>query len=438
MSCNDLKPPTPPTLQNIPGNVNLPQGMNPDSVKNMASGGGLSGAMKNVSGMVSDGLKKLGAGFSPAAIGAKVDSLVGGISNTITSTVQGAVGGISNLKNRISSFSPSDQLSNLSGAPGAAMTQVRGKLDGVSEFSDLESKVAGGKCAKNYINQAGKVNSNMRKDAASAAAKISKKDRLRMARDPAVKAQKEKEVTDHVTEQTKKRALVEANTPEKETKTVQTSLQSDTLDVQSVKSTPPFMKYIDSYITKFQPGWDENVGTWPKFSEYITPLIDSYISSIGTSGKKPDTITTDKHIHIDDLEWRDESVNIDLYSYSVADHLAMWSKEMGRKDETDQTWEESDQFVTPKYFMMSFVTETLGIKEDIINGLPTVTTQTTIRLTHTVNVGEHPIYGNWSQSTITTPIVRGEAETPLEAYKDSVKYSIDHNTTQNKLITLIN
>lgn len=232
MPCEDLLPPSPPTLEQLPSNVKMPKGFDANKLKSMASGGGLSGAMNSVSGLVGSGLKQL----SPDAIAGKVDELVGGISDTISSTVNDAIGGIASLKNRIKSFDPSAQLSKLAGAPGAIMDEIKGQLNGFDEFSNLQGKLSSGNCAKEYVSEAGAVTNNMKQAAAAASNTISKKDRLRMAQDENFKMEKERQVTEQVTESVKQQATSTATAPDKANKDSQSVLQSDQLETQRINN----------------------------------------------------------------------------------------------------------------------------------------------------------------------------------------------------------
>lgn len=430
MSCKNLLPPSPPTLEELPSNIKLPNGFDANKLKGLASGGGLSGAMNSVGGMISSGLKQAGAALSPAALGAKLDSLVGGISNTISSTVNGAIGGISNLKNRLKSFDPSAQLSKLAGAPGAIMNEIQGKLTGFDEFSSLENSVSSGKCAQDYINQASKVTGGLKQSAAAASAGITRKDRLKMAKDTNFKLEKEKEITEQVTQSAKAQATAAATSPDKESKNTQSKLQSDELTVVSVAPKEKLIRYYDSYISPFKPGWSADDARERLYSvvidTHIKSVVDTYIANLGAGiSKLENEPVPGQQFHEDSIEWVDVRMDISKYTLNRDDLRQLWFKSMGQTDPEDFTWESSDEYSNPRHMMVGIQTETLNNAEDIITGMSKVTTVSYIALAQTLDPDTHPVFGNWTINSMSTKIMSSLGDTPLEAYKNSVKYSLD-------------
>lgn len=408
----------------------MPAGFDTGKLKSFASGGGLSGAMNSVGGMISSGLKQAGAALSPAALGAKLDNLVGGISNTITSTVNDAIGGIANLKNRIKSFDPSAQLSKLAGAPGAIMNEIQGQLTGFEEFSSLESSVSTGKCAEDYINQASKVTGDLKQSAAAASANITRKDRLKMAKDVNFKSEKEKQITEQVKQSAKAQATAAATAPDKENKNTQSRLQSDELTVVSVAPTEKLIRYYDSYISSFKPGWTADAARERLFTDvifkYIKPVVDTYISNLGNGiSRLENQPVADQQFHEDSIEWVDTWMDVSKYTLNSDDLRQLWYKSMGQSDPDDFTWETSDKYSSPRHWMVQLQTETLNNAEDIISGMKKVTTVSYLTLAQTLDTDTHPVFGNWTINSISTKIISSLGETPLEAYKDSVKYSLD-------------
>ena len=439
MSCKDLKPPTVPALDKLPKGAKLPTGVDLSKAKSMASGGGLSGAMNNVSGMVSSGIKNVAAGLSPAAIAGKVGELVGGIANTIGSTVQDAMGAIAGIKNKIQSFNPADQLAKLGGVPGKILGQIQGKLDGLAEFAGLEASVDASKCGKDYISQASKVTKDLKDDAADAASKISKKDKLRMQRDPEFKKQKEEEIKSQVAAAAERRAIEEANTPDPNSKSVQTQLYSEELNVVRIDVVVDPISYFDSYVTGFTSGWSAGDTTWDKQSSTLDAVIDGYVSSIGSGEPKSAEVKSGVHIHNDMIPWvAAETLNADRFTFNISDHKGLWAEAMGQSDELDTEWETAETYTNPVHYMMSFSTTTIENKWDPAGKKYRVVTDTNIRLSYTSPVGDGNIGSkNWSFYDIKAS---GEAKSAdaLEAYKNSVKYAIDKQRKDDKLKQLIN
>ena len=164
MGCNDLKPPSPPTLESLPKNVNLPAGVSLDKVKSMASGKGLSDAMNNVGGLIGDNLKKLGNALNPASIADRIGSAVESIAGGIADRVNAAVDGLSNLKDQLKAVDPSATLEGLPGSPDDIKSSIKGKIKGALDFGNIQGSLSLGKCEEQFTKQAGEVNKQLKND----------------------------------------------------------------------------------------------------------------------------------------------------------------------------------------------------------------------------------------------------------------------------------
>lgn len=255
MACKNLKAPTPPTMENLPDGINLPKGMSIDSLKQKASGTGLSDAMNNAGDMIGSGLKNLGAQLSPTALAAKVGEAINGAASTITGMVKGAIDGVTNLKDRITSFDPSmDKLK--SGVKG----KITGKIGGIGEFAGIQASISLDKCNNKYIKEAGQANKGLKDTAAAAVAGMSNKERAEALKDPTKMAALQSQTEKQVTDQAKNNAMATATTADKSERTAQDKLQSETLQTQDKVSKnaeyyiglwcqgPGFFDYFDSML----------------------------------------------------------------------------------------------------------------------------------------------------------------------------------------------
>lgn len=204
MSCNNLKAPQPPTLESLPSNVKMPQGLSLDSVKGMASGKGLSDAMNNAQGMISSNLNGLKDKFSPDAIASKIGDTITGIADGIASQVSGAINSITSIGARIKSFDPSS-------AAGGIKDKLQGQLSGAADFSGLATSLQSGKCAGSYVKQAGEFNKAVSDNAKNKVAGLPKKTQRRMVSDSQFRQSKTDEITEEVKTDTYNSAVDQAN-----------------------------------------------------------------------------------------------------------------------------------------------------------------------------------------------------------------------------------
>lgn len=227
MSCKDLKAPEPPTLENLPPGIKLPPGQSVDSLKNQASGGGLSSSMNGAQDMIGSGLKKLGASLSPTALASKVGEAIDGVANTITDTVKGAIDGVTSLKNKISSFDPSGF--KVPGV-GDVKGQVTSKIGGVGEFNNIQSSISSDKCGQKYAGEAAAANKGLKDSANNYMSKLSPKERAEAMKDPAKMAEIQAGAENQVKEDAKASAMNTATSLDKSERSAQDNLQSNKLD----------------------------------------------------------------------------------------------------------------------------------------------------------------------------------------------------------------
>ena len=225
MSCKNLKAPQPPTLESLPSNVKMPQGLSLDSVKGMASGKGLSDAMNNAQGMISSNLTGLKDKLSPDAIASKIGETISGIADGIASKVTGAISSITSIGARIKSFDPSS-------AAGGIKSKLQGQLSGSADFASLAASAKSGKCAGSYVSEAGEFNKNISDRAKGQLANQSGKDKRRMVSDKQFRDSKTDEITENVKNETYNDAVDQSNSSGKK-QSAQDDLTSHSVESQS-------------------------------------------------------------------------------------------------------------------------------------------------------------------------------------------------------------
>lgn len=269
MSCKKLKAPQPPTLESLPKNVKMPEGLSVDSIKNMASGKGLSDMMNNVGGMISSNLSNLGNHLSPAALAGKVSSVVDSIAGGIESRVNMAINSVTSIKGMIGgALSQADKIKD----------KLTGKIPGKSEFTELQSSISNTKCDGKYTSQAGSVVSDINSKINSQSSQISKKDKRKIAKDQDVKDAKASEIKNNVS--TKVTEDTAAQNKSKEERSEQDTLVETELVVTEVenKVVRPELMMIDTRTIGPYGGWgysEEGANTLDVIST-MQDKIDSY------------------------------------------------------------------------------------------------------------------------------------------------------------------
>ena len=314
MGCNDLKPPSPPTLESLPKNVNLPDGVSLDKLKSMASGKGLSDSMNNVGGLIGDNLKKLGNALNPASIAERVGSAVESIANGIADRVNAAVDGLSNLKDQLKAADPSATLEGLPGSPDQVRSSIKSKIKGTLDFGNIQGSLSLSKCGEQFTKQAGEVNKQLKNDVNEATKKIPGKDKIKMAKDDNFKQQKEQEIVNEVKQKTAENAQQQASKPDKESRTAQNKIQSPNLKTEKNKIKRKGQMYVDYMITGPAEGWElynpypDVDSTFRKVN--VESTIIRNIETYRPTRYYKCTLPVCMNSSITDLQWSDNSVSM--------------------------------------------------------------------------------------------------------------------------------
>ena len=283
MSCKKLKAPQPPTLESLPKNVKMPEGLSVDSIKSMASGKGLSDMMSNVGGMISSNLNSLSDHLSPTALAGKVSSVVDSIAGGIESRVNMAINSVTSIKGMIGgAFSQADKIKD----------RLTGKVPGRSEFAELQSSISNTKCDGKYTSQAGAVVSDINSNINSQSSRISKKDKRNINKNQSAKDAKAAEIQENVSVKTADKAATQNKS--KEDRSEQETLVETELTVTEVENNlvRPELMMIDTRKIGPRGGWgyDENGPELLDVISSIRDAIDSYKPGEG----RPDIVDIQK------------------------------------------------------------------------------------------------------------------------------------------------
>ena len=232
--CGDIKIPEVPKFDasKLPTGVNLPAGMSVDSLKAKAENPGFSDRLKNAGSAIGANIKNTVSQLNPAAIAERAGEAVTGMIGNIKDSITHMADGLNSLKDKITSFDPSEKLQGISpDSPSGMMAnmknQAKAKMDGLgSAFKNSSVN-----CGKTGLGAAGDVNAKAVGAAKGALSGISVKDRISMAKSPAVKQAKIEEATQTAAETTAAQVTEDAKKPSKE-KSVQQQLHSDTLPMR--------------------------------------------------------------------------------------------------------------------------------------------------------------------------------------------------------------
>jgi hypothetical protein len=424
MSCNNLKPPAPPSIENLPSNIKPPAGGSIDNIKSAASGKGLSNAMSNVGGLVSSNLKNAASALSPENIASKVGELVGGIANTITSTVDGVIDGISGLKGQLKSLNPKAKLSQAD----KLKADVAGKANGVGEMSEFQSKLSDDACSKKYISQASDVNKGMTESATSAMKNVSRKDRAKMARDPDFKQQKSQEIQDKVKSDASDKATGAAAAKDKDQIDVQEKTQQPTLVTAKKTPQPERKTYVDSWISKLvtiSAADDSPNARWNVFDE----MWREFLTKLQTGGLKDGTITDGYDaFHPDLVISKTYTYNphaiapwvLGLDTFNSRELTGVFARQCGQTKSGDTSWADNPELSDPIRMMAVFRAFLLESQRNPVAGAETVVVNVEASWIHTTHT-PNPIFGRYFVTSIGFDQRRAQAKTALDAYKAAVK-----------------
>lgn len=230
MGCDEIKPPEVPELDTSKLTGNLPAGKTLEDLKAPVSKSTLSDSLKGAGGLITSNAKKLGDSFSPDAIASKIGDAIEGIADSITSRVDLAVNGLSNLKDRITGFDPlAKAKSFVPNSPEETLNNVKSKVNGSTAAVQSRAAALEKDCGKQFAGKASAVGVNMDDKIKEKTAALPPKERVAALKDPQVaKAQKEKIVAE-VKEETKQETVKTSVTVDKEVRTVQTVTQADSV-----------------------------------------------------------------------------------------------------------------------------------------------------------------------------------------------------------------
>lgn len=158
MGCDEIKPPEVPELDVSKLKGNLPAGKSLDDLKAPVSKSTLSDSLKGAGGLITSNAKKLGDSFSPDAIAGKIGDAIEGIAGSITSRVDSAVSGLSNLKDRITGFDPlAKAKSFVPNSPEDTLNNVKGKYNGPFAAEAARAAALEKDCGKQFAGKASAV-----------------------------------------------------------------------------------------------------------------------------------------------------------------------------------------------------------------------------------------------------------------------------------------
>ena len=236
MGCDEIKPPEVPELDTSKLTGDLPVGISTDDLKAPVSKSTLSDSLKGAGGLITSNAKKLGDSFSPDAIAGKIGDAIGGIAASITSRVDLAVSGLSNLKDMITGFDPSAKAKSfVPNSPEETLNNVKGKVSGANDAVAARRAALEKDCGKQFAGKASAVGVGLNDKIKSKTEALTPKERVAALKDPEVaKVQKEKIIAE-VKEETKQETVKTSVTTDKEVRTVQTVTQADSVTTVSKK-----------------------------------------------------------------------------------------------------------------------------------------------------------------------------------------------------------
>lgn len=389
MACKDIKPPGVPELdlKSLP-KMKLPRGGTIAQIKSLATGQGLSGAMANVTGLISSNVSKLAGALNPAALVDKVAGAVGDIVGEIGDTVNQAIDAVTNLPNRLADMIPK--------MPSFDLT-------GKAEFQDLQQAVGKGKCDAAFLKQAGQVTGGLSDAAEKAAGALAPKELKDIKENGKVAEDKANQIKSAVTAGAAASAVTAAAQEDKNDATVQETIQSPVIETKKREQRKPERLYVDSYISAPTPAWSSNATSASAMLSYIQPEINAFRSSVG-SGDPADNENFHVHTHDDSIDYDGSAASnqslIDGVSYNSRQALSVFREFLG-DDGENADWENDETYTTPSRYI------SLWIRSSVISSAPdrfgvgmVVNVQVSMQLIHTVTPGDS-MFGNYEIETAT-------------------------------------
>lgn len=263
-------------------------------LKDLLSFKGVGQAMERVEGLVQSNIKNLATAFSPTNIANKVSDTVEGLADQITSRVDAAIEGVTNLKSRLQS---------LTQAPTKAMEMFKSKIDGMGDLKSMASEVNGENCAKTSLAQAGKALGSIDSNIQAGVDSLSNADKKILKQSPdspesqAIKAKLQASAAKQAQDDAIGAASASENNVDGEP-SAQPATESDNLGSSSIQVVDENVTNIfNSMITSPQSVWpaehsvDRFLGPeryrWSDYKPYIMPSVEKFFDGIG-SGEKPD------------------------------------------------------------------------------------------------------------------------------------------------------
>lgn len=236
MGCDEIKPPEVPELDTSKLKGDLPEGVSLGDLKAPVSKSTLSDSLKGAGGLITSNAKKLGDNFSPDAIAGKIGDAIEGIAGSITSRVDSAVSGLSNLKDRITGFDPSAKTNSfVPNSPEDTLNNVKGKYNGPFAAEAARAAALEKDCGKQYAGKASAVGVKIDDKIKSKTEALTPKERMAALKDPEVAAGQKEKIIAEVKEETNQETVKTSVTTDKEVRTVQSVTQADSVTTVSEK-----------------------------------------------------------------------------------------------------------------------------------------------------------------------------------------------------------
>lgn len=230
MGCDNIEAPEVPELDTSKLSGNLPKGKSLSDLKSPVSKSTLSDSLKGAGDLIGSNVKKIGAGFSPSAIAGKVGEAIDGIAGSITDRVDSAVSGLSNLKDRITSFDPlAKAKSFVPNSPEDTLNNVKSKYSGPFAAEAARFEAMKKDCGKQFPGKASAVGVDMNDKIKEKTQALTPKERVAALKDPQVAAAQKEKIAAEVKEEVKQEKVKEAVKEDKEVRTVQEVNQSESV-----------------------------------------------------------------------------------------------------------------------------------------------------------------------------------------------------------------